>query len=175
MARLNSGIHPPCSSEVYQSIFFTMDQVSESAAQDSSVEEHNKRSPSPSAFRKCCDVCQEPHDVLIRCQIDDTATWHFICPKRCWKAVSGGVVDGDIDHPYYKYGGMWKNKHALVNAKKPKHKKKVIIIDWQPEGMQFTANDKARFEKNVWLSRRSHESSEENAPGKSPRLWMKIS
>lgn len=21
---------------------------------------------------------------------------------RCWKDVSGGVVDGDADHPYYR-------------------------------------------------------------------------
>lgn len=29
-----------------------------------------------------------------------------------------GLVDGDSEHPYYKYGGMWKNKHAGVSAKK---------------------------------------------------------
>ena len=22
----------------------------------------------------------------------------------------GGVVDGDKSHPYYKYGGLWKNR-----------------------------------------------------------------
>lgn len=82
-----------------------------------------KRSVSPSAFRKPCDVCHEPKDVLVRCQIDDTATWRFVCTKQCWKAVSGGMVDGSMDHPFYRYGGMWKNKHALVTAKKPKSKK----------------------------------------------------
>lgn len=84
----------------------------------------SKRSTSPSAFRKNCDLCHEPNDVLVRCQTDDTSTWHFLCPKQCWKAVSGGVVDGSLDHPHYKYGGMWKNKHALVSAKKPKRGKK---------------------------------------------------
>lgn len=83
-----------------------------------------KRPISPSTFRKPCDLCHEPNDVLVRCQIDETTTWHLVCPKRCWRTVSGGVVDGSLDHPHYEYGGMWKNKHALVSAKKPKHKKK---------------------------------------------------
>lgn len=82
-----------------------------------------KRSVSPSSFRKGCDLCHQPNDVLVRCQIDDTATWHFVCPRKCWKNVSGGVVDGSMDHPFYLYGGMWKNKHAMVTAKKPKPKK----------------------------------------------------
>lgn len=34
----------------------------------------------------------------------------MVCGK-CWKTVSGGVVDGDNDHPYYRYGGLWKNLH----------------------------------------------------------------
>ena len=83
-----------------------------------------RRSVSPSAFRKNCDICKSPNDVLVRCQIDKTNVWHFVCTKRCWKQVSGGVIDGSVDHPYYKYGGMWKNKHALVSAKKPKRAKK---------------------------------------------------
>ena len=33
------------------------------------------------------------------------------------------MEDGDEEHPYYQYGGMWKNKHALVSAKKPKKAK----------------------------------------------------
>ena len=31
--------------------------------------------------------------------------------------MSGGMVDGDRHHPNYRYGGMWKNKHAGVSAK----------------------------------------------------------
>lgn len=83
-----------------------------------------KRSISPSAHSKPCSICHTPSDVLVRCRIDETPTWHFVCPKKCWKEYSGGVVDGDADHPFYKYGGMWKNKHAGVSAKKPKRRSK---------------------------------------------------
>lgn len=31
--------------------------------------------------------------------------------------MSGGFADGDRDHPLYRYGGMWKNKHEAVSAK----------------------------------------------------------
>lgn len=75
------------------------------------------------AHRKPCTVCNTPRDVLVRCQIDESGQWHFVCPGACWKAVSGGVIDGDDQHIYYRYGGMWKNKHAGVSAKKPKSKK----------------------------------------------------
>ena len=84
---------------------------------------HRKRPVSPSTFRKPCALCQTLSDVLVRCRIDPTQTWHLVCTKKCWKEVSGGVEDGDSDHPHYQYGGMWKNKHALVSAKKPKAKK----------------------------------------------------
>lgn len=72
--------------------------------------------------RKPCTLCATPRDVLVRCQIDDTGKWHFVCPGKCWKEVSGGVVDGDKSeaHRWYRYGGMWKNKHEAVSAKKPK-------------------------------------------------------
>jgi hypothetical protein len=37
----------------------------------------------------------------------------MVCGK-CWKDVSGGgVVDGDATHPYYQYGGLWKNRHSV--------------------------------------------------------------
>jgi len=50
----------------------------------------------------------------------------LVCPGRCWRAVSGGVIDGDKspEHKYYRYGGVWKNKHDAVSGKKPKNKKK---------------------------------------------------
>ena len=99
-------------------------EVNDEICQSTTKIKPPKRSGSPSAFRKHCDLCHEPYDVLVRCQIDGTGQWHFICPKRCWKSVSGGVIDGSSDHPFYKYGGMWKNKHALVSAKKPKRSKK---------------------------------------------------
>lgn len=31
--------------------------------------------------------------------------------------VSGGVVDGAAGWPFYRYGGMWKNKHEAVSAR----------------------------------------------------------
>ncbi|KAK9828493.1 hypothetical protein WJX72_000316 [[Myrmecia] bisecta] len=60
--------------------------------------------------QKECDLCHQLKDLLIRCQVDKTEAWHMVCGK-CWKDVSGGVVDGDDDHPLYRYGGLWKNLH----------------------------------------------------------------
>ncbi len=56
---------------------------------------------------KPCDLCLKNKDLLIRCQIDTTLAWKMVCGK-CWKDVSGGVVDGDAAHPHYRYGGLWK-------------------------------------------------------------------
>mmetsp|Transcript_16801 Transcript_16801/g.23500 ORF Transcript_16801/g.23500 Transcript_16801/m.23500 type:complete len:203 (+) Transcript_16801:67-675(+) len=58
---------------------------------------------------KKCDQCGKDVQLLIRCQIDQSRKWNLVCGK-CWKTVSGGVVDGDEDHPYYKYGGLWKSR-----------------------------------------------------------------
>jgi hypothetical protein len=85
------------------------------------------RSVSPTSFRKPCTLCSKPQPVLVRCQIDSSGTWHLFCPGKCWKSVSGGVVDaaGHRDEfPHYRYGGMWKNKYEMVSAKKPKKKAK---------------------------------------------------
>ncbi|KAL0036255.1 hypothetical protein WJX79_010383 [Trebouxia sp. C0005] len=51
--------------------------------------------------QKQCSLCDQLKDLLIRCQIDKTEKWHMVCGK-CWKKVSGGVVDGDDDHPDYR-------------------------------------------------------------------------
>lgn len=93
--------------------------------------EAQNRSKSPSAYRKPCDLCHALNDVLVRCKIENTAVWYFVCTKNCWKKVSGGVVDGSPDHPYYRYGGMWKNKHAGVSAKMRKPKKHAAARDGQ--------------------------------------------
>ncbi|KAF2087185.1 hypothetical protein K490DRAFT_6942, partial [Saccharata proteae CBS 121410] len=69
---------------------------------------------------KPCTICTTPRDVLVRCQTDSTGRWHFVCPGTCWRDVSGGRVDGDGEHPDYRYGGMWKNKHEGVSAKRKK-------------------------------------------------------
>ena len=59
--------------------------------------------------RKACDLCLRGVDLLVRCTVDASQEWKMVC-GHCWKGVSGGVTDGDIDHPHYKYGGLWKNK-----------------------------------------------------------------
>jgi hypothetical protein len=79
---------------------------------------------------KPCDVCQRMVGTLIRCQIDASKKWFMVswavergCPRgctgragcepergaapaqvcgRCWRDVSGGVVDGDAAHPHYR-------------------------------------------------------------------------
>lgn len=62
-----------------------------------------------SAGQKQCDMCSKSVDLLIRCQYDESLQWKMIC-GACWNVASGGVVDGDVNHPYYKYGGLWKNR-----------------------------------------------------------------
>jgi len=65
----------------------------------------------PSAGQKQCTICNKSVNLLIRCQYDKSGEWGMVCGK-CWQDVSGGVVDGDKDHPYYRYGGLWKNRRA---------------------------------------------------------------
>ena len=60
---------------------------------------------------KPCTLCGTPRQVLVRCQIDETGKWHFVCPGKCWTSVSGGVEDAKGfkgEHPHYRYGGMVK-------------------------------------------------------------------
>ncbi|QIX00763.1 hypothetical protein AMS68_006280 [Peltaster fructicola] len=90
---------------------------------DNSIEGASERKTG----RKNCTLCYKSRDVLVRCQIDETGKWHFVCPGKCWTSVSGGEVDAKghkDDFPFYRYGGMWKNRHAdgPLNAKKPKKK-----------------------------------------------------
>lgn len=59
--------------------------------------------------KKPCTLCGKMRDELIRCRVDESATWHMCCGS-CWKHASGGVTDGDADHPYYVYGGLWRNR-----------------------------------------------------------------
>ena len=89
-------------------------------------------------------MCSKARDVLIRCQIDETQKWHFVCPGVCWKSVSGVIEDAkgvQDEYPHYRYGGMvsfleerrgesvadarcgqWKDRSAdgPISAKKPK-------------------------------------------------------
>ena len=139
-------------------------------------------------YRKPCTLCEKPRDVLVRCQIDDTARWHFVCPGTCWQSVSGGKIDGDgaEDHRFYRYGGMWKNKHEAVSAKKPKKKCKAAdsgngnassaldgdgVKQWSDEHERYTRNDKVYWSDVIWICRRSHESEPSKLPSQSYRLW----
>lgn len=61
------------------------------------------------AGQKQCHMCGKSVDLLIRCTYDESLEWHMVCGK-CWKVASGGVVDGDAAHPFYRYGGLWKNR-----------------------------------------------------------------
>jgi hypothetical protein len=84
---------------------------------------------------KPCSLCAAPVHLLIRCQTDVSKTWNMVCGK-CWNKVrtapcplcrfrhnspqkrwqvSGGVPDGDAEHPFYRYGGLWKSR-ALRNG-----------------------------------------------------------
>lgn len=50
-------------------------------------------------------------DLLVRCTVDASKRWRMAC-GACWREASGGVTDGDADHPHYTYGGLWKNRAA---------------------------------------------------------------
>ena len=79
--------------------------------------------------QKACTVCGKcSFDVLIRCRIDSAGEWHFACGK-CWREVSGGVPDGDVDHPFYQYGGLWRNRH--IRDTHPQHGLRGV---WQERG-----------------------------------------
>ena len=58
---------------------------------------------------KPCHLCEKNVKLLIRCRIDETLEWRMVCGP-CWPRVSGGVVDGDASHPWYTYGGLWKQR-----------------------------------------------------------------
>ena len=73
---------------------------------------------SPDVGRKSCQICSTPVDMLIRCTIDETQQYKMICGK-CWPSISGGIPDGNSKtHPYYNYGGLWKNRNAASNSKR---------------------------------------------------------
>lgn len=65
----------------------------------------------PTSGSKACDECSKLVNELIRCQTDASKKWRMVCGK-CWTKVSGGVVDGDANHPHYRYGGLWKNRRV---------------------------------------------------------------
>jgi len=67
--------------------------------------------------RKACDLCHKRVDLLVRCTVDETQQYRMVC-GRCWPDVSGGVPDGvRATHPHYRYGGLWKNRHANLRKR----------------------------------------------------------
>merc|ERR1712194_874393 len=86
--------------------------------QDVKAERRKQRACSPDALaekKKSCDSCARKVDLLIRCTCDESGAWRMLCGK-CWKDASGGVPDGDADHPHYRYGGLWKNRSATLTT-----------------------------------------------------------
>jgi len=67
----------------------------------------------PTEFNKDCTLCGTSSELLIRCTVDKTKAWEMVCGV-CWNDVSGGVTDGDAGHPFYNYGGVWKNRYAVA-------------------------------------------------------------
>ena len=131
----------------------------------------SKRDISPSRYQKPCDLCHALNDVLIRCRTDETLKWHFVCPAKCWKRVSGGEIDGP-DYPYYTYGGIWKNKHAAVSGKKTKgNKSSTLPRKWSAACVGYATNDKVDYEGANWVCRRSHKSNEKTKPSVSYTYW----
>jgi hypothetical protein len=66
----------------------------------------------PTAGQKECDMCGKSVNLLVRCMYKQgQGDWEMVCGK-CWKVASGGIVDGDAEHPHYRYGGLWKNRRA---------------------------------------------------------------
>ena len=133
-------------------------------------QKRSKRSNSPSSHRKTCDLCHNPKDVLVRCRIDETQKWHFVCTSKCWQEVSGGEIDGP-SKPYYRYGGMWKNQYAGVSAKKPKQKRFSTPKAWSSSRTKYSKNDKVKHIEKVWVCGRSHMSSETTEPGLGCTFW----
>ena len=63
-----------------------------------------------------CSECGCSVDLLVRCQhAGSDEKWAMLCGK-CWKKASGGVADGDAEHPQYRYGGLWKNRKPNSKA-----------------------------------------------------------
>jgi hypothetical protein len=114
--------------------------------------------------RKPCTLCSRPCNVRIRCQIDASGKWHLLCPGRCWKSVSGGIVDGDGNegHEFYRYGGVWKNKKEGVSGKKKKGRGRGKddggeegggegreggrVVSWRDGGVKYSKGDRVRLD-----------------------------
>ena len=58
-------------------------------------------------------------------------------------------MDGDQqeEHRWYRYGGMWKNKHEAVSAKKPKGIGKKAVVDKGNEDVDSSMAQHATFDE----------------------------
>lgn len=107
----NSGDDSTIRSETFSNEEKALDPraARKAAKKVAKLERRAKREGRVDHGQKDCDLCQKSVDLLIRCTIDASGDWKMVCGK-CWHQVSGGVVDGDTDHPHYRYGGLWKNR-----------------------------------------------------------------
>eukprot|EP01063_Lacrimia_lanifica_P021292 TRINITY_DN28590_c0_g1_i1.p2 TRINITY_DN28590_c0_g1~~TRINITY_DN28590_c0_g1_i1.p2 ORF type:complete len:117 (+),score=16.66 TRINITY_DN28590_c0_g1_i1:60-410(+) len=103
----DAGAAPPCPEKV--------DRKAARRQQKAARRAERQLRGAEDAGRKPCDACRGLQDVLIRCQTDATGAWRMVC-RACWVRVSGGVTDGDADHPHYRYGGLWRNRRAQVQG-----------------------------------------------------------
>lgn len=58
---------------------------------------------------KCCQICQQPQDVLFRVRPHPQQVWQFVC-EQCLPAVKH-------NNPDYGYGGTWKAKKQSKKQK----------------------------------------------------------
>lgn len=66
-------------------------------------------------MRCCLPARIRPTKNTLRCCAPPGSRAAQACGK-CWREASGGVPDGDAAHPYYRYGGLWRNLHAAPQA-----------------------------------------------------------
>ena len=76
--------------------------------------------------------------------------------------------DGDEAHKWYRYGGMWKNKHEAVSAKmrKPKARKAKGEVKGNGEGVNAAGEEEGREASG---SEREKEGGSELDEGERPR------
>lgn len=154
------------------------------------IQNQNPSPPPPGT--KPCTLCHHPRNVLVRCQIDASHTWHFLCPGTCWKRASGGVIDGDggDGHEWYRYGGMWKNRVEMSSAKRKKGAKnerekgeregekiegeEVGERKWSPKDESFAKDERVLWKRRMYVCRKGHASCERRAPDVAPSLWKGV-
>lgn len=148
----------------------TSEPPSPTSAATPTTPRRRERSGTLSNGTKPCFICAEPRNVLIRCQIDESGKWNFVCPDTCLQTVTGAGADADpaqlqATQSFYRYGGTWKNRHELVSAKvkgvaaetsgglmhspgRPKHSRKAS----QKDGRDLRAFMARRMSVDEWTA-----------------------